>query len=447
MQPDLTPDLAIQRARRDRVLEKMGAGVLVLATAPERIRNRDAHFPYRYDSHFHYLTAFPEPEAVLVLIAGGVGKREPRHILFCREKNMEREIWDGFRYGPEAAREIFQFDATFAYDKLDEELPRLLENQPALHYAIGFDTAWDARMLGWLNAVRTKARTGVGAPATLIDARAIIDEMRLIKDAHELALMRRAADISAAGHRAALRACKPGMGEWEIEAELLYQFRKGGCQAPAYTSIVAGGANACVLHYIGNDQPLHDGDLLLIDAAGEYHGYAADITRTFPVNGRFSPAQRDIYEIVLAAQLAAIEAVKPGNAWNAPHDAALRVLTQGMRDLKLLAGELDGLIELEAYKPFYMHKTGHWLGMDVHDVGEYKLNGEWRALQAGMTLTVEPGLYIRPSEEVPKAFWNIGIRIEDDIAVTADGCQVLTTAAPKSIADIEEVMAHGSRCD
>jgi Xaa-Pro aminopeptidase len=269
--------------------------------------------------------------------------------------------------------------------------------------------------------------------------------MRLFKDAHELALMQRAAEISAAGHLAALRACKPGMNEQEIEAELLYHFRKGGCQAPAYTSIVAGGANACVLHYVGNDQPLHDGDLLLIDAAGEYHGYAADITRTFPVNGRFSPAQRDIYEIVLAAQLAAIASVKPGSHWNTPHEAALRVLTQGIRDLKLLDGELDGLIEQEAYKPFYMHKTGHWLGMDVHDVGEYKINNEWRALQPGMTLTVEPGLYIRPSEEVPKAFWNIGIRIEDDVAVTADGCHILTSAAPKTITEIEQAMAHGSR--
>ncbi len=437
----MQPDLAIHRARRDRVIEKMGTGVLVLATAPEVIRNRDAHFPYRYDSHFHYLTAFPEPEAVLVLVSAP----EPKQILFCREKNMEREIWDGFRFGPEAALETFRFDATFAYDKLDEELPKLLENQPTLHYAIGFDAAWDARMLGWLNAVRAKGRSGVSAPAALLDARAIVDEMRLIKDAHELALMQRAADISSAGHRAALRACKPGMGEWEIEAELLYHFRKGGCQAPAYTSIVAGGANACVLHYVGNDQPLHAGDLLLIDAAGEYHGYAADITRTFPVSGRFSPAQRDIYEIVLAAQFAAIAAVKPGNTWNAPHDAALRVLTQGMRDLKLLDGELDGLLEQEAYKPFYMHKTGHWLGMDVHDVGDYKIDNEWRPLQAGMTLTVEPGLYIRPSEDVPKAFWNIGIRIEDDVVVTESGCHVLTSAALKTITDIEEAMAHGSR--
>ena len=441
----MQPDIAIHRARRERVIEQMRPGVLVLATAPEVIRNRDAHFPYRYDSHFHYLTAFPEPEAVLVLIAGDSGKTEPRQILFCREKNMEREIWDGFRFGPEAAREVFRFDATFAYDKLDEELPKLLENQPVLHYAIGFDAAWDARMLGWLNHVRGKARSGVSAPAALLDARAIIDEMRLFKDAHELALMQRAADISAAGHLAAQRICKPGMGEWEIEAELLYHFRKSGCQAPAYSAIVAGGANACVLHYINNDQPLHDGDLLLIDAAGEYHGYAADITRTFPVNGRFTSAQRDIHEIVLAAQFAAIDMVKPGNSWNAPHDAALRVLTQGMRDLKLLNGELDGLIEQEAYKPFYMHKTGHWLGRDVHDAGEYKVNGEWRTLQAGMTLTVEPGLYIRPSEAAPKAFWNIGIRIEDDVAVTLDGCHVLTSAAPKSVSAIEEVMAHGTR--
>jgi len=440
----MQPDIAIHCARRDRVIEKMGAGVMILASAPEVIRNRDTHFPYRYDSHFHYLTAFPEPEAVLVLIAGN----EPKQILFCREKNMEREIWDGFRFGPEAARERFHFDTTFAYDKLDEELPKLLENQPALHYAIGFDAAWDARMLAWLNRVRSKTRTGITAPSTLLDARAIIDEMRLIKDAHELALMQRAADISAAGHMAAQRACKPGMGEWEIEAELLYHFRKNGCQAPAYTSIVAGGANACVLHYVGNDQPLHDGDLLLIDAAGEYHGYAADITRTFPVNGRFSPPQRDLYEIVLAAQLAAIDAVKPGNTWNMPHDTALRVLTQGLRDLKLLNGELDGLIEQEAYKPFYMHKTGHWLGRDVHDAGEYKIAGEegkldWRILQAGMTLTVEPGLYIRPSEEVPKAFWNIGIRIEDDVVVTEQGCHVMTAAAAKSVADIEQAMAQG----
>ena len=436
----LQPNLALHRARREHVLQQMQTGVLILATAPEVTRNRDTHYPYRYDSHFHYLTAFPEPEAVLVLIAGA----EPRQILFCREKNEAREIWDGFRYGPEATREIFHFDATYPYDKLDEELPKLLENQAALHYAIGCDPRWDMRILGWLNAVRAKTRNGVSAPATLHDARTLLDEMRLIKDAHELALMQHAADISANAHRAALLACQPGMGEWEIEAELLYHLRKGGCQAPAYPAIVAGGANACVLHYVANDQTLSAGDLLLIDAAGEYHGYAADITRTFPVNGRFSGAQRDIYQLVLAAQLAAIATVKAGNTWNQPHDTAVRVLTQGMRDLKLLDGELDGLIEQEAYKPFYMHKTGHWLGRDVHDVGEYKINHAWRPLQTGMTLTIEPGLYFRPAESLPKAFWNIGIRIEDDVAVTAAGCHVLTAAAPKTITAIEEVMAHAT---
>jgi Xaa-Pro aminopeptidase len=441
----MLPDIAIHRARRDRVLEKMETGVLVLATAPEVIRNRDAHYPYRFDSYFYYLTAFPEPEAVLVLIAG----RRPKQILFCRDKNQEREIWDGFRYGPKVAKETFGFDAVYSYSELDRRLPKLLENQPRLAYAFGRNPAWDARVMGWINAVRGKSRSGVTAPAILTDAHTLIEPLRLIKDVHEIALMQRAANLSADAHIAALKLCRPGLGEWEIEAELARAWRAGGCQAPAYTPIVAGGANACVLHYVANDQKLHDGDLLLIDAAGEYHGYAADITRTFPVNGRFSAAQRDIYEIVLAAQLAAIDTVKPGNAWNAPHDAALSVLTQGMRDLKLLNGELDGLIEQEAYKPYYMHKTGHWLGMDVHDVGQYKQSGnkgkpEWRSLQAGMTLTVEPGLYFRPSKDVPERYWNIGIRIEDDVAVTENGCHVLTSAAPKSIAEIEEVMAHGS---
>jgi Xaa-Pro aminopeptidase len=417
----------------------MGEGALILATAPEAIRNRDAHYPYRFDSHFYYLTAFPEPEAVLVLVAGRDRKRA-RHILFCREKNEEREIWDGFRYGPQGAREVFGFDAAYPYSELDKRLPMLLENQPRLCYPFGADAAWDARVMGWINAVRGKARSGVTAPAVLADAHALIDEMRLIKDDHEVDLLQRAADISAQGHLAALRACKPGAGEWEIEAELLRTFRRGGCQGPAYTPIVAGGANACVLHYVGNDKMLRDGDLLLIDAAGEYLGYAADITRTFPVNGRFDAAQKDAYEIVLAAQAAAIEAVKPGNTWNAPHEAALKVLTRGLVDLKLLGGEVDGLIESEAYKPFYMHRTGHWLGLDVHDAGEYKRAGEWRVLESGMALTVEPGLYIRPGKDVPKALENIGIRIEDDVLVTPDGRRVLTDAAPKTVDAIEEVM-------
>jgi Xaa-Pro aminopeptidase len=432
----MQPDVKAHRNRRARLLKALGEGVLVLATAPEAIRNRDAHYPYRFDSHFYYLTAFPEPEAVLVLVAG----RRPRQILFCREKNEEREIWDGFRHGPKAAKEIFGFDAAYPIAELDKRLPLLLENQPRLCYPFGTDAAWDSRVMGWINVVRGKVRAGVAAPAALTDAHTLIDEMRLVKDVHEIDLMQRAADISAAAHRAALSACQPGLGEWEIEAELLAAFRRGGCQAPAYTPIVAGGANACVLHYVSNDKPLRDGDLLLIDAAGEYHGYAADITRTFPVNGRFSGPQKDAYEIVLAAQAAAIEAVKPGHTWNAPHEAALRVLTRGLVDLKLLAGEVDGLIEKEAYKPYYMHRTGHWLGLDVHDAGDYKREGEWRQLEPGMALTVEPGLYFRPGKDVPQHLENIGIRIEDDVVVTADGPRVLTEAAPKTVKDIEEAM-------
>ncbi|MEW6678817.1 MAG: aminopeptidase P N-terminal domain-containing protein [Pseudomonadota bacterium] len=432
----MIPDIAAHQARRKELLHTLGEGVLILATAPEAIRNRDAHYPYRFDSHFYYLTAFPEPEAVAVLIAG----KRPKQILFCREKNEEREIWDGYRFGPKAAKETFGFDAAYPIGELDKRLPKLLENQPRLAYAFGADPAWDARVLGWVNAVRAKARSGASAPGTLIDALALVDGQRLVKDAHEIALMQRAADISVKAHKAAMKACKPGKGEWEIEAELLRTFRRHGCQAPAYTSIVAGGANACVLHYISNDAPLKDGDLLLIDAAGEYHGYAADITRTFPVNGRFSGPQKAAYEVVLEAQLAAIDAVKPGNTFNSPHEAALKVLTRGMVDLKLLKGSVDGLIESEAYKRFYMHRTGHWLGLDVHDAGEYKHQGAWMTLEPGMALTVEPGLYIRPADDVPRALHHIGIRIEDDVVVTATGRRVLTDATPKTVKDIEEHM-------
>lgn len=431
----MQPDSAIYRARRERVLNEMGEGVMIIATAPEVPRNRDTHYPYRHDSYFYWLTGFNEPEAVVVLVGG----KDPRHVLFCREKNEEREIWDGFRYGPAAAREVFAFDEAHAFDQLDAELPKLLENQPQLATIIGREPAWDAQVMGWLNAVRAKARSGVQAPNKLIDARVWLDEMRLVKDGHELALMRRAAEISTRAHGIAMRATRPGRHEYEIEAELLCAFRSGGAEAPAYTSIVASGANACVLHYVFNNKPLHDGDLLLIDAAAEFGSYAADITRTFPVNGKFSAAQKDTYELVLAAQTAAIAAVRPGNHWNAPHEAAVRVLTQGLVDLGLLHGEVDGLIESSAYNRFYMHRTGHWLGMDVHDAGDYKVKGEWRPLVPGMTLTVEPGLYIRPADDVPDAFHNIGIRIEDDVVVTDAGCEVLTSP-PKTVADIEAWM-------
>jgi Xaa-Pro aminopeptidase len=429
---DITPYLA----RRAAVLERIGAGIAIVPTAPERMRNRDSDYLYRFDSYFYYLTGFPEPEAVLVLVAGA----SPKSILFCREKHPERELWEGFRYGPEAAREAFGFDEAHPIGELDAKLPQLVANQPALHYAPGMDAAWDARVMRWLNDVRALVRTGVSAPAEIRDLRVTLDAMRLVKDEHELAVMRRAAAISAGAHIRAMRATRPAMMEYEIEAELLYEFRRHGSQFPAYWPIVAGGANACILHYRENDKPLEDGTLLLIDAGCELDGYAADITRTFPVGGRYSGPQRDVYELVLAAQLAAIAAVKPGHAWNAPHDAAVNVLAQGFIDLGLCQGTLDAVLEKEDYKRFYMHRTGHWLGLDVHDAGDYKEAGEWKPLQPGMTLTVEPGCYIRPAESVPERFWNIGVRIEDDALVTPAGCEILTAGAPKLVDEVEALM-------
>ena len=423
-------------ARRAAVLERIGAGLAIVPTAPERMRNRDSDYLYRFDSYFYYLTGFPEPEAVLVLVAGA----SPRSILFCREKHPERELWEGFRYGPEAARQAFGFDEAYPITELDAKLPQLLANQPALHYAPGMDASWDARVMRWLNDVRALARTGVAAPAEIRDLRVTLDGMRLIKDDHELAVMRRAAEISAGAHVRAMRATRPAKMEYEIEAELLYEFRRHGSQFPAYWPIVAGGANACILHYRENDKPLEDGTLLLIDAGCELDGYAADITRTFPVGGRYSGPQAAIYELVLAAQLAAIAEVKPGKPWNAPHDAAVRVLAQGFIDLGLCQGTLDTVLEKEDYKRFYMHRTGHWLGLDVHDAGDYKEGGEWKQLQPGMTLTVEPGCYVRPAETVPERFWNIGVRIEDDALVTPAGCEILTAGAPKLVGEVEALM-------
>ncbi|MBI4807525.1 MAG: aminopeptidase P N-terminal domain-containing protein [Nitrosomonadales bacterium] len=431
-------DFAPFQQRRNRLVEKMKHGIAVIPTAPEVARNADTHYDYRHDSHFHYLTGFAEPEAVLVLIAGD----RMESILFCREKNPEREVWDGFRYGPDGASEKFGFDAAYPIAQLDEKLAELLGNQPALFYPVGADASWDASLLKLREAVKAKSRSGIRAPSEIRDVRELLDEMRLLKDGFEQDIMRRAAAISCGAHRRAMCFTRPGQFEYEVEAELLHEFCRHGARQPAYTSIVAGGANACTLHYVGNDARLNDGDLLLIDAGCELDSYASDITRTFPVNGKFSPAQKDVYEIVLAAQAAAISAARPGNLWVAPHDAALRVLAQGFIDLKLCQGSVESVLESESYKQFYMHRTGHWLGMDVHDVGEYKIGDQWRPLQVGMTLTVEPGCYIRPSDSVPKALWNIGIRIEDDVLITAKGNEVLTQDAPKTVKEIEEVMRH-----
>jgi Xaa-Pro aminopeptidase len=431
------------KARRNRLLAKMGEGIAIVPTAPEVIRNRDSHYPYRFDSHFYYLTGFKEPEAVLVLIAGS----SPKNILFCRDKDMEREIWDGFRFGPEAAKTEFGFDEAYSISQLDEMLPKLMGNQAKLFYCLGAISEWDAKVTGWINKVKEQARTGVSTPQSVVDVRQLIDVQRLIKTPYEIDLMRKSAQIAAGAHNRAMnfvagQFAKPKMLEYEVEAEFIHEFYRNGAQSPAYTSIVAGGANACTLHYNANNCVLNDGDLLLIDAGCELDGYASDITRTFPVNGKFSPAQKDLYELVLSAQLAAIEAAKPNNHWNAPHEAALGVLVQGFVDFKLCTGTKEEVLENGSYRQFYMHRTGHWLGLDVHDAGEYKdKKGNWALLEAGNTLTVEPGCYVRPADNVPEHYWNIGIRIEDDVLITKTGNEVLTKDAIKTVADIEVLMA------
>ena len=421
--------------------------VAILPTAPEVARNSDTDYPYRHDSYFYYLTGFTEPDSVLVLVAAK-GDTAAQSILFCRQKNLEREIWDGFRHGPEGARAQFGFDAAFPIEELDGEMARLLSDAPAAYYALGHSAALDLQMKTWLGNVRRQARTGVTAPAVAHDLLALLDEMRVFKDATEQALMLRAATISGKAHERAMRASRPGMYEYEIEAELLHEFRRNGAQFPAYTPIVAAGANACVLHYNVNNAQSRDGDLVLIDAGCEFDSYASDITRTYPVNGRFSAPQRLLYDLVLGAQAAALAAIQPGAMYTGMHDAALQVLARGMLEHGLLDktkfGSADDVIAERAHLQFYMHGTGHWLGLDVHDTGAYRnLQAEGkpsRALQPGMTLTVEPGIYVRPAEGVPEQFWNIGIRIEDDVLVTGDGYTILSDAAPKQVADIEQTM-------
>jgi Xaa-Pro aminopeptidase len=431
-------DMKVFARRREEVMNLMGGGVAILPAAPERIRNRDVRYRYRPDSDFLYVTGFPEPEAVAVLVPG---RAQGRYILFCREKNPEKEIWEGRRAGLEGALEKYGADDAFPIEDIDEILPGLLENREKVFYSMGRDRDFDQRLIGWVNEVRGKARNGVHAPGEFVDLNHILHEMRLVKRPEEVKLMKRAARVSAAAHRRAMQACRPGMMEYEVEAELLYEFKKGGSPYPAYPPIVGGGENACILHYTDNNSELRDGDLLLIDAGAEIEGYAADITRTFPVNGRYSGEQKAVYELVLAAQLAAIEQVKAGRHWNEPHETAVRVLTQGLKDLGLLDGDVAGHIEKGDYKRFYMHRTGHWLGMDVHDVGDYKLADAWRELEPGMVLTIEPGLYIAAgSPDVDERWWNIGVRIEDDVLIAREGNEVLSRDVPKTVAEIEALM-------
>ncbi|MGB1801012.1 MAG: Xaa-Pro aminopeptidase [Gammaproteobacteria bacterium] len=427
------------QARRKKLMDMIGSdSIAILPTASVYIRNRDVEFPFRPDSDFFYLTGYPEPEAVAVLIPD---RADGEFILFCREKDIEMETWHGRRAGLEGALKTYGADDAFPIEDMDDILPGLIEGHERVFYNMGHDQNFDQRVLGWVNQIRDKARTGVVAPDEFISLNHFLHDMRLYKSRHEIKLMKKAAKISAAAHKRVISHCKPGMYEYQLEAELLHEFMLNGSRAAAYPSIVGSGENGCILHYTENQDEIADGDLLLIDAGAEYHGYASDITRTFPANGKFSKAQRQAYDLVLKAQIAAIEQVQPGNHWNDPHDAAVRVLTEGMIELGILKGDVDELIKDQVYTKYYMHRTGHWLGMDVHDVGDYKVDNEWRMLEPGMVLTIEPGLYM-PAETkgLAKKWWSIGIRIEDDVLVTKDGYEVLTKDVPKSADEIEALM-------
>ena len=429
--------------RRRRLMEMMDeSSIAILSTAPVVRRNRDVEFPYRPDSDFYYLTGFPEPEAVAALVPG---RSEGEYLLFCRERDVEKELWNGRRAGLEGACELYGADDAFPIGDIDDILPGLMEDRDRVLYGMGIYPEFDQNVMAWINQVRSRARAGVHAPGEFVALDHLLHEMRLFKSKAELKSMRMAMSISAEAHCRAMGSCRAGLKEYQLEAEFIHEFMQGGAKAPAYPPIIGGGANACILHYTENKDILKDGDLLLIDAGAEYDYYAADITRTFPVNGRFKPAQKALYEVVLAAQQAAIAKVRPGNHWNDPHEAAIEVITDGLQELGLLKGRVPKLIKDQAYKPFYMHRTGHWLGMDVHDVGDYKVEGEWRLLEPGMVMTVEPGIYVPAgSKGVARKWWDIGIRIEDDVLVTRDGCEVLTGDVPKSVDAVEALMAGGS---
>ena len=436
------------------IFSKTGGGIAIITTAPELARNRDSDFPYRHDSDFFYLTGFEEPGATLVIKVSGSGKsHQLESHLFCRPKDLEREIWDGIRLGPDAAPELLGVEFAHSNHELDQILGELLADQDAIYVRLAESAEADRRIRHWMKQVRGKNRSGVNPPSEFHDVEALIHEMRLFKDTHEIDIIRRAAVISARAHIRAIQACKPGMREYQLEAELLHEFRNSGAQSVAYNSIVAGGTNSCILHYRAGSTELRSGELCLIDAGCELDGYASDITRTFPVNGKYTGPQRALYDITHAAQEAAVAATKPGNTFIQPHDAALKVLTQGLLDEKLIklsdVGSLENAIETGAYRRFYMHRTSHWLGMDVHDVGSYRepitTSAEekpWRILKSGMVITIEPGLYIRPADDVDEAFWNIGIRIEDDAVINDAGCELISRGVPVKADEIEALMKN-----
>jgi len=428
-------------ARRRELMAMMAANSIAIVTAaPEKIRSRDTHYPYKQATSLSYLCGFAEPESVLVLIPG---REQGECLLFCREKDKLRETWDGYRSGPAGAVSDFAVDDAFPIGDIDEILTGMLEGKERVYYAIGKDADFDRHLMGWINEIREQKNRGSAPPGEFVDLDHLVNEMRLIKTASELKLMREAGEISARAHCRAMKVSVPGIYEYQLQAEIEHEFMVSGATAPAYTSIVGGGKNGCILHYIENRQKINDGQLVLIDAGCEYANYAADITRTFPVNGKFSPEQAAIYDIVLQAQAEAIALIVPGAPYNVANDATIAVITEGLRDLGILNGEVNELIEQQAYKDFYMHSSGHWLGMDVHDVGDYKIDNQWRIYEPGMVVTVEPGIYISPDNTAVAEKWRgLAVRIEDDIAVTKTGCEDLTAAVPKRRVDIESLMAR-----
>ncbi|AHG43150.1 proline aminopeptidase P II [Pseudomonas syringae CC1557] len=433
------PKSEYARRRKALMAQMEPNSIAILPAAAVAIRNRDVEHVYRQDSDFQYLSGFPEPEAVVVLIPG---REYGEYVLFCRERDPQRELWDGLRAGQEGAIRDFGADDAFPISDIDDILPGLIEGRDRVYSAMGSNPEFDRHLMDWINVIRSKAHLGAQPPKEFVALDHLLHDMRLYKSAAEIKVMRGAAEISARAHVRAMQACRAGLHEFSLEAELDYEFRRGGSKMPAYGSIVASGRNGCILHYQQNDAVLKDGDLVLIDAGCEIDCYASDITRTFPVNGRFSPEQKAIYELVLKSQYAAFEAIGPDKHWNQAHEATVQVITAGLVELGLLQGDVDELIQAEAYKAFYMHRAGHWLGMDVHDVGEYKVGGEWRVLEVGMTLTVEPGIYISPDNlDVAKKWRGIGVRIEDDVVVTRRGCEILSGGVPKTVAEIEALMA------
>lgn len=426
--------------RRQQLLEQVGKnGIAIIFAAAEYSRNGDNHYPFRQHSSFYYLTGFNEPDAVAVFIPGRV---EGEYLLFNRPNDAVMELWNGRRAGQAGACKDYGAAQAFPNTEFESQLPELLQGRERLYLLLGQNPVQEQLVMAGLNKVAAKVRSGVKAPAEIVNLEIFLGEMRLKKSPAEIAIMREAAKISAHAHQRAMSACRPGLCEYHLEAELLAEFVRNGSRAVAYESIIGAGANACILHYRDNNAPLKAGDLVLIDAGCELQGYAADITRTFPINGRFSPEQKAVYEVVLDAQLAGLEQVRPGVAWNRIQEVIIQRLTEGLVSLGILQGNIAELIEQKAYLPFYMHNSGHWLGLDVHDVGVYKVNGEWRPLESGMVLTVEPGLYIRPHENVDKRWWNIGVRIEDDVLVTAEGCEILSKDVPKTISEIEALMTQ-----